>query len=158
MEQIDRDVMRTHPDMHFFSGDGESSKQHREVCNTLIRILCWNNPANVCPFPVTERLIVQFEVQEIKRALFIYAKLNPGIKYVQGMNEIYAPIYYQFATDTDTDAAMHAEADAFFCFVELISEFRDHFCQHLVSKHFMQTCLPSTGFTCHMFHLHSCIS
>lgn len=33
MQQIDRDVMRTHPDMHFFSGDGETSKQHREVCN-----------------------------------------------------------------------------------------------------------------------------
>ena len=31
MEQIDRDVMRTHPDMHFFSGDGEPSKRHREV-------------------------------------------------------------------------------------------------------------------------------
>lgn len=42
MEQIDRDVMRTHPDMHFFSGEGESSKQHREVCNTLIRTLCQN--------------------------------------------------------------------------------------------------------------------
>ena len=31
MEQIDRDVMRTHPDMHFFSGDGEASRRHREV-------------------------------------------------------------------------------------------------------------------------------
>ena len=71
-------------------------------------------------------------MQEMKRALFVYAKLNPGIKYVQGMNEIYAPIYYQFATDTDAVAAQHAEGDAFFCFVELISEFRDHFCQHLV--------------------------
>ena len=73
-------------------------------------------------------------LQDMKRSLFVYAKLNPGIKYVQGMNEIYAPIYHQFATDTDSVAAQHAEADAFFCFVELISEFRDHFCQHLVSK------------------------
>ena len=31
MEQIDRDVMRTHPDMHFFSGDGDVPKGHREV-------------------------------------------------------------------------------------------------------------------------------
>ena len=83
--------------------------------------------------------------------MFVYAKLNPGIKYVQGMNEIYAPIYYQFATDADTGAAMHAEADAFFCFVELISEFRDHFCQHLVSKHFMPSCLLSTGSTCSVY-------
>lgn len=68
----------------------------------------------------------------MKRALLVYAKLNPGIKYIQGMNEIYAPIYYHFATDTDKAAAQCAEADAFFCFVELISEFRDNFCQHLV--------------------------
>lgn len=30
-EQIDRDVMRTHPDMHFFSGDDTPAMQHREV-------------------------------------------------------------------------------------------------------------------------------
>lgn len=73
-------------------------------------------------------------LQEIKRALLVYAKLNPGIKYIQGMNEIYAPIYYHFATDTDKNAAENAEADAFFCFVELISEFRDNFCQRLVCQ------------------------
>ena len=82
-------------------------------------------------------------LQEIKRALLIYAKLNPGIKYIQGMNEIYAPIYYHFATDTDRAAALHAEADAFFCFVELISEFRDNFCQHLVCKHWKDCLLHS---------------
>jgi hypothetical protein len=26
----------------------------------------------------------------------------------------------------------HAEADAFFCFVDLLGEFRDHFCKQLV--------------------------
>jgi hypothetical protein len=31
MEQIERDVMRTHPDMHFFSGDDPSATTHREV-------------------------------------------------------------------------------------------------------------------------------
>ena len=80
-------------------------------------------------------------LQAIKRALLVYAKLNPGIKYIQGMNEIYAPIYYHFATDTNKDAAEHAEADAFFCFVELISEFRDNFCQRLVSQ--QQLCWAS---------------
>ena len=30
-EQIDRDVMRTHPDMHFFSGSDQAATQHREV-------------------------------------------------------------------------------------------------------------------------------
>lgn len=91
-------------------------------------------------------------LQDMKRALFVYAKLNPGIKYVQGMNEIYAPIYHQFATDTDSVAAQHAEADAFFCFVELISEFRDHFCQHLVSKAWLYILLyqrMQQGSKCH---------
>lgn len=35
----------------------------------------------------------------VERILFIYAKLNPGQSYVQGMNEILGPLYYTFATD-----------------------------------------------------------
>ena len=37
----------------------------------------------------------------VERILFLYAKLNPGQSYVQGMNEIIGPIYYTFATDPD---------------------------------------------------------
>jgi hypothetical protein len=69
------------------------------------------------------------------RALFIFAKLNPGLTYIQGMNELLAPLYYTFRTDIDADAAQHAEADAFYCFIDLISEFRDNFCQSLVQAH-----------------------
>jgi hypothetical protein len=35
----------------------------------------------------------------VERILFIYAKLNPGQGYVQGMNEIIGPIYYTLASD-----------------------------------------------------------
>ncbi|EIE25999.1 RabGAP/TBC protein [Coccomyxa subellipsoidea C-169] len=98
MEQIDRDVMRTHPGLHFFSGDDGAAVTHRE---------------------------------EMKRVLFIFAKLNPGLRYVQGMNELLAPLYFHFRCDCDRDAALHAEADAFFCFMDIISEFRDNFCQQL---------------------------
>jgi hypothetical protein len=69
--------------------------------------------------------------REIKRCLFMYAKLNPGLRYIQGMNELLAPLYYLFKTDPDATSARYAEADAFYCFVDLISEFRDHFCQQL---------------------------
>jgi hypothetical protein len=71
-------------------------------------------------------------VQEMKRALFIFAKLNPGLQYVQGMNELLAPLYYHFRMDSNRDAAADAEADAFYCFMDIISEFRDNFCQQLV--------------------------
>lgn len=47
------------------------------------------------------------------------------------MNELYAPLYY-LCSHNSGDAAEHAEADAWFCFVDLISDFRDHFCKQLV--------------------------
>ncbi|KAK9288423.1 hypothetical protein L1049_016879 [Liquidambar formosana] len=98
IEQIDRDVMRTHPDMHFFSGDSPFAKSNQEA---------------------------------LRNILIVFAKLNPGIRYVQGMNEILAPLFYVFKNDPDEENAVAAEADTFFCFVELLSGFRDHFCQQL---------------------------
>ena len=78
----------------------------------------------------------------MKRALFIFAKLNPGLRYVQGMNELLAPLYYHFRTDPDPVAAAAAEADAFFCFMDIISEFRDHFCHQLVQAALCKACMP----------------
>ncbi|KAJ6298920.1 hypothetical protein OIU76_019978 [Salix suchowensis] len=98
IEQIDRDVKRTHPDLHFFSGDSSYAKSNQEA---------------------------------LRNILTIFAKLNPGIRYVQGMNEILAPLFYIFKNDPDEEMAACAEADTFFCFVELLSGFRDHFCQQL---------------------------
>jgi hypothetical protein len=31
----------------------------------------------------------------------MYAKLNPGLRYIQGMNELIAPLYYIFKHDPD---------------------------------------------------------
>ncbi|RCV28658.1 hypothetical protein SETIT_5G421000v2 [Setaria italica] len=98
MEQIDRDVKRTHPDMHFFCGDSSFAKSNQE---------------------------------SLKNILLIFAKLNAGIRYVQGMNEILAPLFFVFRSDPDDKNAKFAEADSFFCFVELLSGFRDNFCQKL---------------------------
>ncbi|KAM4019470.1 TBC1 domain family member 13 [Anomaloglossus baeobatrachus] len=67
----------------------------------------------------------------VERILFIYAKLNPGIAYVQGMNEIVGPIYYTFATNPNSAWREHAEADTFFCFTNLMAEIRDNFIKSL---------------------------
>ncbi|XP_077334804.1 TBC1 domain family member 13 [Lithobates pipiens] len=67
----------------------------------------------------------------VERILFIYAKLNPGIAYVQGMNEIVGPIYYTFATNPNSTWKEHAEADTFFCFTNLMAEIRDNFIKSL---------------------------
>lgn len=39
----------------------------------------------------------------VERILFLYAKLNPGQGYVQGMNEIIGPIYYVLASDPNIE-------------------------------------------------------
>ncbi|KAI9030061.1 rab-GTPase-TBC domain-containing protein [Phycomyces nitens] len=72
-----------------------------------------------------------FHWEAIERLLFVYAKLNPGVGYVQGMNELLAPIYYVFSKDPNLDEQAHAEADAFFVFTNLMSDVRDHFVRSL---------------------------
>mmetsp|Transcript_6766 Transcript_6766/g.11814 ORF Transcript_6766/g.11814 Transcript_6766/m.11814 type:complete len:319 (-) Transcript_6766:63-1019(-) len=77
--------------------------------------------------------------EALRRILFIYAKLNPGIKYIQGMNELLAPIYYIFATAVgDVDKCENhakcyadAEADAFFVFTSLMAEVMNNFIKTL---------------------------
>ncbi|PIA42457.1 hypothetical protein AQUCO_02000121v1 [Aquilegia coerulea] len=97
-EQIDRDLLRTHPEMKLFSGDSSFS------CRTR---------------------------QAMRNILLIFAKLNPEIHYVQGMNEVLAPLYYVSITDPLEKDASNAEADSFFCFVRLLSDSVDHFCEQL---------------------------
>ncbi|XP_042988430.1 TBC1 domain family member 13 isoform X4 [Carya illinoinensis] len=80
IEQIDRDVKRTHPGMHFFSGDSQFAECNQEA---------------------------------LKNILIIFAKLNPGIKYVQGMNEILAPLFYIFRNDPEEENAVNPQFYAF---------------------------------------------
>lgn len=60
--------------------------------------------------------------------LFIYARLNPGVRYVQGMNEVAAVMLHVMSADPST-----AEADAFWCFNELMVEIKEGFIQALDS-------------------------
>lgn len=54
------------------------------------------------------------------RILYIYSKLNPKVQYVQGMNEILAPIFYL----VNVGKPPHAidEAACFFMFNNAISD------------------------------------
>src|SRR5690606_32483047 len=61
------------------------------------------------------------------RILYIYAKLNPDVNYVQGMNEILAPIYYCFSVDEKLDINMDIEADSFWAFNFLMEDIKPLF-------------------------------
>ncbi|CDU20555.1 hypothetical protein YYC_01345 [Plasmodium yoelii 17X] len=65
------------------------------------------------------------------RILYIYAKLHPYVKYVQGMNEILAPLYYTIFNDPLCNCLLQGEADTFFCFIELMQRQKDVFCEGL---------------------------
>ncbi|GAB68865.1 hypothetical protein PCYB_142930 [Plasmodium cynomolgi strain B] len=65
------------------------------------------------------------------RILFIYAKIHPYVKYVQGMNEILAPLYFIIFNDPLCNCPMQGEADTFFCFIELMQKQKDVFCEGL---------------------------
>ncbi|KAF9620335.1 hypothetical protein IFM89_011070 [Coptis chinensis] len=67
----------------------------------------------------------------MRKVLLLFAKLTPAIRYVQGMNEVLAPLYHVFCTDPDEKNASNAEPDNFCCFVRLLSDSVDHFCEAL---------------------------
>lgn len=150
--QIDKDVRRLCPDMCFFQratdhpceritqDPGVQSLRER-VQRTMLhsanvtrsRMGITNISLNAGRPAQYERLPQGQEAhwEVVERILFLYAKLNPGLGYVQGMNEIIGPIYYTFAADPNPEWKKHAEADCFFCFTSLMAEIRDFFLKTL---------------------------
>ena len=68
----------------------------------------------------------------IERILYIYSKLNKDVNYVQGMNELIAPIYFSFFRDNNVLEEKkvdieNIEADSFWCFSNLIGEIKNIF-------------------------------
>lgn len=56
----------------------------------------------------------------MNRILFIYAKEHPEVCYVQGMNDLIAPIYYCFSIDNNPDNKNFVEADSYISFEKLM--------------------------------------
>ncbi|OLL24890.1 TBC domain-containing protein [Neolecta irregularis DAH-3] len=72
---------------------------------------------------VDDPQIDDYHWEVVERILFLYAKLNPGIGYCQGMNEIIGPLYYVLAQSGEVGA----EPDTFWCFSSVMSEIREVF-------------------------------
>ncbi|XP_055631516.1 TBC1 domain family member 13 [Toxorhynchites rutilus septentrionalis] len=149
--QIDKDVRRLCPDISFFQQATEfpcpsvvnrERKLHVRVAPTTLssanveRKGLGMTKINLITKRATESYEAMDEGREahwevVERILFIYAKLNPGQGYVQGMNEIIGPIYYVMASDPNIAYRQYAEADCFFCFTALMGEIRDFFIKTL---------------------------
>ena len=150
--QIDKDVRRLCPDISFFSQatdfpnkkicSGQYERLHQRVQQTslksqnlerkglgIAKLSLLKKKASENYAPLAKGQEAHWEV--VQRILFLYAKLNPGQSYVQGMNEIIGPIYYVFASDPNNEWKEHAEADCFFCFTNLMADIRDFFIKTL---------------------------
>jgi hypothetical protein len=105
--RIDLDVPRTMPNMHFFGAQGADE----------------DGPEGVASF--TESQLA------LRRVLHLYARLNAGIGYVQGMNEIVGHLLYTFCGGVSANATPAIEANVFFCFQRLTQSLGDSFCREL---------------------------
>ena len=148
LQQINFDTRRLYPDISFFQlktefpcaleGTGKLRErveseilETRDLCESRKGIQNVLKPKNVELFKSISENEKANEAhwEVVERVLFIYAKINKGVGYVQGMNEIIGPIYYVFGNDPDIEWRRHCEADTFYCFTNLMSEIGDNFCK-----------------------------
>jgi len=158
LTQIDKDARRLYPDLGFFSLPTKNPAHER--IHPDYRLGCLRDRierANLATYSSVKQRNGAVSLQEkkksnddddfckmkegeeanwevVERILFVYAKLNQGTKYIQGMNEIIGPIYYVLSSDPDEKWSRYAEADTFYCFTRVMSEIRDNFIQSMDSS------------------------
>lgn len=128
-DEIEKDTKRTRSELHFFVSKSNTDKK-KPLLSKLN--LCLNPKLRVWNYEKKE-IVAECELHNdvLTRILFIYAKLNPGIKYVQGMNEIAGTLYYCFSADKSEAFLQNIESDVFFCFTMIMGEIKDGFIRNL---------------------------
>ncbi|CDW78172.1 tbc1 domain family member 13 [Stylonychia lemnae] len=128
-DEIEKDVKRTRTDLSFFYQAVDNNKNVNNMDLLMKQAECKRSELTL----EQKEKFIETHADVLLRVLFIYAKLNPGIRYVQGMNEVLAVIYYCFWRQGDEliISNQYLESDLFFCFNNLMSEIRDGFLREL---------------------------
>ena len=93
-------MRRTRTDLNFFCNAFDPANNTKKNKEQLARQVEFKH-ADLCG---DDRLnYIETHADVLSRILFIYAKLNPGVKYVQGMNEVLACLYWCFYDPTDPE-------------------------------------------------------
>lgn len=117
-------------DDHF----SNESKHSREFGDSEVRDIIWKDTQRTY---ADVEFFCSFNKNVLARLLFVFAKLNAGVQYVQGMNELLAPLLYVFAKaegQLEQEVSLAVEADTFFAFNNLMSETRDLFIRQMDSS------------------------
>lgn len=100
LDEIQKDVRRTRAQMSFFFMPADSSL---EISNEEIAL----KADYTIEYTKLSKSKINKDFEShgdvLTRILFVFAKEYPSIRYVQGMNEVLAIIYYQFCLDNDCD-------------------------------------------------------
>ncbi len=124
MEEIEKDVRRTRTQMSFFFMPVRIENLQNFDSNDLVEQA--ENKRNK-PYLDNTKAKIETHADVLTRILFVYAKLNPDVRYIQGMNEVLAPIYYCFSQNKEEYFSNNIENDAFFCFSNLMEDLKDVF-------------------------------
>ena len=128
LEEICKDTNRTHSEMNFFVKPIDNKNIFTE--KELLQLVETKRNCTLKNINDTYKInIVLTHADILSRILLIYSKFEPEVSYVQGMNEILAPIYYCFSFDrtNESDPIDDVEADSFWCFFNLMGAFRELF-------------------------------
>lgn len=140
LEDIDKDIKRTHTYMEFFYMPCKASidstlegvrkfidQKREEDCIKSVEQIYLKDPNSI-----------ETNSDVITRILYIYSKQNTDVNYVQGMNEILAPIYFCFFNEEETSVANQddsqkddeynyvadVEADSYWTFSSLMDDIK----------------------------------
>ena len=129
-EEIEKDVKRTRVELAFFYMSLDSSRIAAADFERL-EMQAHTKKSDLLREDVEN--YIESHSDALARVLFIYASLNRGIRYVQGMNEVIAILYYCFWKFGNESVISHhfLESDLFFCFSLLMSELKDGFLREM---------------------------
>lgn len=132
-DEIEKDVKRTRTEMQFFKQATDPARNVSAEDKARLDKQAETKKADLKAMDL--KLYIECHADILHRVLFIYAKLNPGIKYIQGMNEVLAVIYYCYLNPDEEGEPIidrkYLESDLFFSFTNIMREMKDGFLREL---------------------------
>lgn len=128
-EEISKDIRRTRSDLGFFQKPVTYEFDFEQ--DVVLRRSSKKEERKTVE--VNSQVSEETHGDRLARILFIYAKLNPGVKYTQGMNEVLAILYFCFHGHPDSQyiASKYIESDLFCAFSNLMIDLRDGFLREI---------------------------
>ena len=116
---INKDILRTKSNMNFVSMPSMSNKNNPTKDMVIQAAIDLKNNVGLS-HKLKKNKYFETNAEVMNRILFIYAKIHEDVSYIQGMNDLLAPIYYCFSIDDNPEFKKYVEADSYITFEKLM--------------------------------------